>query len=237
MVFGGSISGNGSLAKNGTGSLTLSGINTFSGNTTASAGTLLVDGSLGASSAVGVAAGATLGGNGTIGGNLTLQGTLSPGASTGSLVVGRIVFDAASVFDYEADSSAPASSAGDLLVVPGNVDIVTGAAIEFSDLTQQPAPFAEGTILSLVNYGGEWNGGFFSLNGTSLGQGNHFTAGGTVWSIDYAATSGGLNFQTDQIAGKFINITAVPEPSVVALLALGALAWAGLARFAKRRVP
>jgi len=235
--FSGSLSGTGSLAKSGPGTLKLTGNNNYSGATTVAAGTLLVDGSLGASSAVGVAAGATLGGNGTIGGNLTLQGTLSPGASTGSLAVGRIVFDAASVFVYETDSSAPASSAGDLLVVAGDVDILAGAAIQFSDLSQSPAAFAPGTILSLVNYGGEWNGGFFSLNGNSLGQGNHFTAGGTVWSIDYTATSGGLNFQADQIAGKFINITAVPEPSVVALLALGALAWAGLARFAKRRVP
>jgi hypothetical protein len=32
--------------------------------------------------------------------------------------------------------------------------------------------------------------------------------------------------------GKFINVTAVPEPSTYALLALGVLVWAG---FAKRR--
>jgi hypothetical protein len=181
---------------------------------------------------VSVAAGATLGGSGTIGGNLTLQGTLSPGASTGSLSVGRIVFDAASTFDFEIDSSAASAVAGDLLVVTGDIDIVAGAAIAFSDLSQTPAAFAPGTILSLVNYGGDWNGGFFSLNGTSLGQGDQFTAGGTVWSIDYTATSGGLNFASDHITGKFINVTAVPEPSTYALLALGVLVWAG---FAKRR--
>jgi hypothetical protein len=183
-------------------------------------------------------AGATLGGNGTIGGNLTLQGTLSPGASTGSLSAGRIVFDAASVFFNETNSSANASLSSDLLVVAGDVDILAGAAIPFSDLSQQPAPFAEGTILSLMSYNGTWNGGNFSLNGTPLAQGGEFAMGLNSWTINYTATTGGVNFPSDQIAGgMFINITAVPEPSVVALLALGALAWAGLARFAKRRVP
>jgi hypothetical protein len=116
-----------------------------------------------------------------------------------------------------------------LLVVTGDIDIVAGAAIAFSDLSQTPAAFAPGTILSLVNYGGDWNGGFFSLNGTSLAQGSQFTTGGTVWSIDYTATSGGLNFQSDHIAGQFINVTAIPEPSTYALLALGAIVWARLA--------
>jgi len=123
-------------------------------------------------------------------------------------------------------------------VVAGDVDILAGAAIPFSDLSQQPAPFAGGTILSLMSYNGTWNGGNFSLNGTPLAQGGEFAMGLNSWTINYTATTGGVNFPSDQIAGgKFINITAVPEPSVVALLALGALAWSGLARFAKRRVP
>ena len=225
----GNIVGQGMLTKSGTGNLTLSGSNSFTGNTTINTGTLLVNGSLGASSSVSVAAGATLGGSGTIGGSVTVQGTVSPGASIESLSVGGILFDATSTFDCEIDSSAASAVAGDLLVVTGDIDIVAGAAIAFSDLSQTPAAFAQGTILSLVNYGGDWNGGFFSLNGTSLGQGDQFTAGGTVWSIDYTATSGGLNFQSDQLTGKFINVTAVPEPSTYALLALGAIIWAGFA--------
>ena len=225
----GNVVGQGMLTKSGSGNLTLSGSNSFTGNTTINAGTLLVNGSLGASSSVSVASGATLGGSGAIGGSVTVQGTLSPGASIESLSVGGILFDATSTFDYEIDSSAASAVAGDLLVVTGDIDIVAGAAIAFSDLSQAPAAFAPGTILSLVNYGGDWNGGFFSLNGTSLGQGSQFTTGGTVWSIDYTATSGGLNFQSDQLTGKFINVTAVPEPSTYALLAVGALVWAGFA--------
>jgi len=225
----GNVVGQGMLTKSGSGNLTLSGSNSFTGNTTINAGTLLVNGSLGASSSVSVASGATLGGSGAIGGSVTVQGTLSPGASIESLSVGGILFDATSAFDYEIDSSAASAVAGDLLVVPGDIDIVAGAAIAFSDLSQAPAAFAPGTILSLVNYGGDWNGGFFSLNGTSLGQGSQFITGGTVWSIDYTATSGGLNFQSDQLTGKFINVTAVPEPSTYALLAVGALVWAGFA--------
>jgi autotransporter-associated beta strand protein len=224
-----SISGTGSVTKSGTGNLTLSGSNSFTGNTTINTGKLLVNGSLGASSSVSVAAGATLGGSGTIGGSVAVQGTVSPGASIESLSVGGILFDDTSTFDYEIDSSAASAVAGDLLVVTGDIDIVAGAAIAFSDLSQTPAAFAQGTILSLVNYGGDWNGGFFSLNGTSLGQGDQFTTGGTVWSIDYTATSGGLNFASDHITGKFINVTAVPEPSTYALHALGVLVWAGFA--------
>ena len=225
----GNIVGQGMLTKSGTGNLTLSGSNSFTGNTTINTGTLLVNGSLGASSSVSVAAGATLGGSGTIGGSVTVQGTVSPGASIESLGVGQITFNTTSTFDFETNSSAASAVAADLLVVTGDIDILAGAAIVFSDLAQSPAAFAPGAILSLVNYGGDWNGGFFSLNGTSLAQGSQFTTGGTVWSIDYTATSGGLNFQSDHIAGQFINVTAIPEPSTYALLALGAIVWAKLA--------
>ena len=225
----GNIVGQGMLTKSGTGNLTLSGSNSFTGNTTINAGTLLVNGSLGASSSVSVAAGATLGGSGDIGGSVVVQGTLSPGASIESLSVGQITFNTTSTFDFETNSSAASAVAADLLVVTGDIDILAGAAVAFSDLAQSPAAFAPGTILSLVNYGGDWNGGFFSLNGTSLAQGSQFITGGTVWSIDYTATSWGLNFQSDQITGKFINVTAVPDPSTYALWAVSAIIWAGFA--------
>jgi fibronectin-binding autotransporter adhesin len=227
VVFFPVLTGNLALNQLGTGTTTLAGNSNHSGATTVSAGILLVDGSLGTPSAVSVAAGATLGGNGTVGGEVALRGTLSPGTGTGSFSVGRIVFDAASILHYETNSSANASAAGDLLVVAGDVEILANAAIQFSDLSQQPAAFAEGTTLSLVNYGGTWNGGTFSLNGTALGQGGQFTMGLSLWTIDYAAETGGANFQPAQIAGKFINITAVPEPSAWALLALATatLAW------------
>jgi hypothetical protein len=150
---------------------------------------------------------------------------------TGSATVdGNVYFSGASLIIYKINSSASSAVAASLIVATGDIDIEAGAAIEFSDLSQTPSAFAPGTILTLINYGGIWNGGFLSLNGTSLAQGNQFSTIGTVWSIDYAATSGGLNFQADQITGKFINVTAVPEPSAYGLLALGAIVWAGLAR-------
>jgi len=102
---------------------------------------------------------------------VAVQGTVSPGASIDSLVVGQITFNATSIFDYETDSSAPPSAAGDQ----------------------------------------------------------------SSWWIDYTAQAGGANFGSDHIAGSYINITVVPEPSVFALLAIGALLWAGWARFPKRR--
>jgi len=39
--------------------------------------------------------------------------------------------------------------------------------------------------------------------------------------LDYIASSGGVNFIPDQIAGNFVNITAVPEPSTCLLVGLG----------------
>ena len=149
---------------------------------------------------------------------------------TGSAVVGNVYFTATSSIIYGINSSAASAVAASLLIITGDIDIEDGAAIAFSDLSQTPSAFAPGTILTLINYGGNWNGGFFSFNGTSLAQGNQFTAVETVWSINYTATSGGLNFPADQITGKFINVTAVPEPSTFALFALGAIVWAGLAR-------
>jgi fibronectin-binding autotransporter adhesin len=229
-TFSGTINGSGGFTQNGTATTMLAGNLTYTGPTQINSGTLLINGSLGASSSVGVAAGATLGGNGTIGGPLAVQGTVSPGVGIESLAVGRVTFDATSTFDFQTDSSAASAVAADLLVVTVGINIVDGAAIAFSDLSQTPAAFAPGTILTLVNYGGDWNGGCFSLNGTSLTQGSQFTTGGTMWAIDYSATTGGLNFQSDQITGRFINMTAVPEPSTYALLALGALVWAVLAR-------
>jgi autotransporter-associated beta strand protein len=229
-TFSGTINGPGGFTQNGSATTLLAGNSTYTGPTQINSGTLLINGSLGASSSVGVAAGATLGGNGTIGGPVAVQGTVSPGVGIESLAVDRVTFDATSTFDFQANSSAASAVAADLLVVTVGINIVDGADIAFSDLSQTPAAFVPGTILTLVNYGGDWNGGFFSLNGTTLAQGSQFTTGGTVWAIDYSATTGGLNFQSDQITGRFINMTAVPEPSTYALLALGALVWAGLAR-------
>jgi hypothetical protein len=92
---------------------------------------------------------------------VAVQGTVSPGVGIESLAVDRVTFDATSTFDFQANSSAASAVAADLLVVTVGINIVDGADIAFSDLSQTPAAFVPGTILTLVNYGGDWNGGFF----------------------------------------------------------------------------
>lgn len=216
------------ISKTGLGTLTLSGNNTYTGPTLVSSGQLLVNGSLAPSSAVDVSSGATLGGTGALGGSVTVHGTLSPGASPDaiveSLAVGSVSFEAGSEFVYEFSSTASLFNAADLLVVTGDLDIATRTAIVFSDVSHGPMAFTPGTILTLVNYGGAWDGGVFYLNDMPLDQGAQFTFGGTVWGIDYTATVGGANFQADHTQALFVNITAVPEPSTFALLGIGVLA-------------
>jgi autotransporter-associated beta strand protein len=212
------------ISKTGAGTLTLSGTNTYTGPTVVSSGQLLVNGSLAPASAVSVSSGATLRGTGAIGGSVTVHGTLSPGAIVESLAVGSVSFEAGSEFVYEFSSAASLFNAADLLVVAGDLDIAAGTALALFDLSHAPVAFTPGTILTLVNYGGAWDGGVFSLNGIPLGQGSEFTFGDTVWEIDYTSTVGGVNFQADQTEVRFVNITAVPEPSTFALLGIGALA-------------
>ncbi|NBV46944.1 MAG: PEP-CTERM sorting domain-containing protein [Planctomycetia bacterium] len=72
-----------------------------------------------------------------------------------------------------------------------------------------------------------------------MANGGWFTAAGNTWQIDYAATSGGINFTADQTSGRFITITAVPEPGGIALAAAGIAlaAWRVAVRRRGRRSP
>jgi fibronectin-binding autotransporter adhesin len=112
----------GGLNKLGTGTLTLTGASTYTGMTTVSAGRLDVDGSI--VSATTVNSGATLGGNGSVAGPVTILdgGILSPGKSAGTLTVGALTLNNASVLDWEfgaANSIGGASN--DLVIVNGNL--------------------------------------------------------------------------------------------------------------------
>jgi autotransporter-associated beta strand protein len=248
-TYAGVISGSGSLEVRG-GNLIVTGTSVYTGATTISGGSrLAVNGALG-STAVTVQGGGELGGSGAVGGSVLVDGAgiLSPGNSIASLSVGTTTFSGtaefvpASTFEYEVDSTnlGALGTAADLLVVNGglNLDLNDETILTFTDLASTPQAFVDDTtIFALINYAGAWNGGLFTYNGSVLADGDRFTVGSQEWEIDYNRTSSaGLdNFTGDYLpSSSFVAVTAVPEPSTVAL-ALAGLACGGWMTRRRRR--
>jgi fibronectin-binding autotransporter adhesin len=222
-----SVSGTGGLTLAGSGTLRLTATSSYSGATLVNAGTLLVNGAVG-STVVSVAAGATLGGSGSIGGAVAVLagGTLSPGDGLNSLACGPVSLLDGSVFRAEVRSAVPAA---DLLTIMGDLTLTGTVGLVLDDLAASAGTFAEGTILSLINYSGSWNGGFFHSGGAALTDGSLFSVGDHQWRIDYDAPLGGLDHTGDFLPdSRFVNVVAVPEPSAGGLLAIGLLGpgWA-----------
>jgi len=226
-----------SVVKTGDGTTTLVGTNSYTGTTAVAAGKLLVNGTVTGGGAVSVAAGATLGGTGSLAGAVTVNGgTLAPGASIESLSTGALTLNTGSTFAYEMNSSAVPSIAGDFQKVFGNLALSGTVNLTLADLAGSPVAFAPATTLSLINYTGTWNGGFFTYDGNVLSDNGVFTAGLNTWQIHYGATSGGLNFAGEyDLTGdsRFINLTAIPEPG--AWLAVACLMGSGLCLHSRRR--
>ena len=156
---------------------------------------------------------------------MIVNGVLSPGASIESLATGTLTFNGGSSFVYEMNSGAAAAVAADLQQVFGDLALSGTVTLTLTDLASAPSPFALGTTLSLINYAGTWNGGFFTYDGSSLPNNTTFAAGLNLWRINYDAISGGLNFASEYTAGHFVTLTAVPEPA--SWLALGCLLGSG----------
>ncbi|MCE9554885.1 MAG: autotransporter-associated beta strand repeat-containing protein [Planctomycetes bacterium] len=223
----------------GAGTWTLSGNNTYSGTTNVSQGTLLINGTNSGTGAVTVGASGKLGGTGSIGGAVTVNGgKLSPGASIQSLSSAAVTLNNNSTFEVELNSQVATSGGADLMVANGNLtidnsDTNPGAAVvpavvklTMTDIAGTPTPgnWGAGTTFTLINYSGTWNGGLLTYGTEVLSDEEQFTAAGTLWKISYNDTTGGLNFTSDQVNAKFVNISVVPEPgSAAALLAPGAL--------------
>ena len=221
------------VEKTGAGTAILTGVNSYTGATTISNGTLLVNGSLVGGGTVTVASQASLGGTGSIAGPVIVNGHLSPGASIASLSSGTLTFNDGSTFAYEMDSGAAVTVAGDLQQVFGNLTLSGTVSLDLTDMADAPSAFAANTTLSLINYTGTWNGGFFTYGTNELANGEVFTAGLNTWRINYDAVSGGLNFATEYTGGHFVTLTAVPEPG--SWIALGCLVGSGVCLRSRRR--
>jgi autotransporter-associated beta strand protein len=223
-----------SLSKSGGGTWAITGTNTYTGTTAVSNGKLLVNNTSGSGTGSGdvtVASGATLGGTGSLTGAVTVTGgTLSPGASVESFSTGAVTL-AGGTFEYETNHRALPAAAGDLLIANGNLTLTGTVNLTLTDLALPTGAFtANSTTLTLIQYAGTWNGGFFTYNTNELTNNESFEdTYGNNWKITYNATSGGSNFATELLGGgSFVtlsNLTAVPEPG--SLFAIGCLIGSG----------
>lgn len=204
-----------SLLKSGSGTLTLSGANTYAGTTTVNGGRLLVEGSLSSGGGDVTVNGGVLGGSGSILRNVTIHSgaTLAPGASTGTLHTGSVVFAEGSTFAAELGAGSY-----DQLDVTGAVNLA-GATLDLSLLF---APAVGDQFLLIANDGADPVVGAFS----GLAEGSPVV-------LDYAGQS--YKFRLTYAGGDGANdvllLSAVPEPTGL-LLALAALL--GLAALRRR---
>jgi autotransporter-associated beta strand protein len=231
-ILGGAISNGGgtiAIAKSGTGTWTLSGNSTYTGTTAVLGGTLLVNGDNSAATGAVSVAGGVLGGIGRLGGAITVAtgGTIIPGAGIGTLTGTQSVsFTDGSTLGSELNS---ASVLGDLLAVGTDLNLAGTVTLTLTDLSAS-TPITPGTILSLVNYGGSWNGGLLTYSGSALADEDLFTFGVNQFRIDYNSTTPGVNV-TSPVGASYVNLVAVPEPTVSVAL----LSTLGLAALVLRR--
>lgn len=248
ITFNGSISVSGfsngasqvSMEKTGTGTLILKAESTsWAGDVKVNAGTLLVQNTSGSAlgtGAVTVGSGANFGGSGAVSGSVTLNaGTLAAGDSVGTLETGSLALNNGSTLAMELDSGAALSSGADLVIVSGNLNLTGTVDLSLNDIAATSSAFDPGTTFSLVNYSGTWNGGLFSYDGSALAEGGQFSDGLNTWQIFYESTVGGANFSGEYIgSSSFVNLVAVPEPTVCGLMVASALLIAAGIRSRRR---
>lgn len=196
------------ITKSGSAALTLSGTVGHDGATTVSNGALYINGnSSAATGAVSVASGATLGGNGTIGGSTTVTGSLAAGAS-GTESVGLLTFNddlslnSGSTAFFELNGTIRGTGF-DAINVLGDMTYDGVLTLKFGF-----TPIIDQEFL-LFDVAGSVAGNFSSLN---------FLDGG------YAGT---FNTSTGTLT-----ITAIPEPSVLAIFVAAML---GVIAYSRRR--
>ncbi|MGA2035208.1 MAG: autotransporter-associated beta strand repeat-containing protein [Thermoguttaceae bacterium] len=189
-------SGSSGLAKSGAGALILAGSNSYSGGTTISQGNLAVNGSLvGLTS---VFSGGILSGTGTVGG-VTVNGG------------GQI---------------APGNPAG-ILKLAGNLTLLPGAALDFSLDTLSDSSKIEMSSQTLLLDGQQFaDFNFTPLAGFGRGMYTLIDAGNSQGSLgdDLGGTID--DFPAMLVwSGNNLSLNVTPEPSTLALLGAGALAF------------
>jgi hypothetical protein len=156
-------------------------------------------------------------GTGSVVGGLTVSTTLAIGNSPGEVSFdGDLTLGTTSIaadFDYEFTGGA---TAADLGIVSGDLTLDSKVFLNLFQL----GTYELGDTFTLFAYDGSVNGTFIGL---AEGETTTDNLGG-LWMINYGATTAGDNYFGSPVSGGFVNITAIPEPNVAALLgALGTL--------------
>jgi autotransporter-associated beta strand protein len=230
-TFDSAITGNLALVKDGAAKQTLSGTNTYNGATTINEGTLALGaaGSIDSTSGVALGGGTfdvsaktggytvnNLTGSGNVVGGLTVSTELSIGNSPGqinfggNLTLGTTLV--AADFNYEFTGG---DTAADLGIVSGDLTLDSKVFLNLFQLGN----YTPGDTFTLFAYEGSLIGTFIGLADGDTIMDDQLNS----WKIEYAATSAGQNY-SGLVGQTYVNITAIPEPNVAALLgALGTL--------------
>jgi len=198
---------------NGTVELAYNNGNNYRGGTLVHGGTLVVNNSSGSATGTGdvsVLTGAALAGAGTIAGGVVIadNATLAPGNSAGTLTVGSLALNPASVLNYQLGSQAP----GDYDQVVVNSDLTLDGTINIAALPG----FANGSYTAMTYVG------TCTDNGLTVGT----TPPATIISIVHDATAKAVLINVSAPAPPTAQIT---EPAGPTSILLGAsIAFAGV---------
>lgn len=211
-------SGATNVRKEGAGTWVLAGNNTYDGTTTVTLGSLFINGDQStASGAVDVSSTAKLGGIGTIGGAVTLSGTsqLTPGTNgIGQLTLNNglalnVATGGGMSFEIGGSGGVKGTDFDSLVVSAGSVSLGTTASLSISAVNSFNL-FQDGAY-DLYDFSSAPTGGFanVSVGGTALAN-NLGTWTGNIGGYDFTFSTG---------TGILSAVSAIPEPSSIALLA------------------